>query len=91
MIQVKLVDPDSLPGGIPGFAHQLPGDVLFAMSNDLTAEELVHHINRLGIEITREAIDAAVDRSSAAAEPPLWLRPLPGDVPGTAQDGDEEL
>lgn len=62
MIRVELVEPDQLPHNLAGIAIHRRGAVIFLMRRDLTAPQTAGWINRLGADITREAIDATLDR-----------------------------
>lgn len=88
MIQVQLVDPESLPNRIPGIAVHRPSDVIFAIKRGLTPEEMAKTIDDLGVSIDRGTIDASIARSQAASEPPLRLPTLPDDVSDTGAEAD---
>lgn len=68
MISVQLVDPKMLPARIPGIAIHRPGDIVFLLREGLTPHQIAHWIGHLGSCMTREAADAAVDRSQAAPQ-----------------------
>ncbi len=73
MIRVQLVDPDALPPRIPGVAIHRAGDITFLMDRTLDSEQLASWMCTLGAQMTREAVDATVARSQAAAQPPLRM------------------
>lgn len=68
MIRIRLADPERFPRRIPVIAVHRPGDITFIARADLTTDQLAHAIDSLGAHMTREAIDATLDRSTPAPE-----------------------
>jgi hypothetical protein len=69
MISVLFVDPTKLPARIPGIALHRPGNIVFLLREGLTPGQVAHWITHLGTRMTREAVDATVDRGKTTPKP----------------------